>query len=87
MEQFTTIDESEYEIKFLCVLEREFEGYDEGIVDLCENGSFGESVSYFGSRDDVSFSNRLQGVDSSGILLAYLHDLLKSLRISSGIVD
>jgi len=61
-------------------LEREFEGHDEGIVDLSENGSFGESVSDFGSRDDVSFSNRLQGVDSSGILLSYLHDLFKSAK-------
>ena len=82
MEQFTTINESEYEIEFLCVLEREFEGYDEWIVDLGEDGSFGESVSYFGSRDDVCFSNRLQGVDSSGILLAYLHDLFIFLVLS-----
>ncbi len=59
MEQFATVDECQYEVEFLRGLEGEFEGDDEGAVDLGQDGPFGQSVSDFGARDDVGFADGL----------------------------
>jgi len=41
-----------------------------GLLTWARTGSFGEGVGDFGPRDDVGLADRLEGVDSSGVLLA-----------------
>ena len=77
MEQLSTVYEREDEVEFLLGLERELERDDEGVVNLSEDGSFGEGVDDFGSGDDVCFSDGLESVDSGGISFTDLHDLDK----------
>lgn len=77
MEQLSSVDEGEDEIKLLLGLERELEGYDERVVDLSEDGSFREGVDDFGTGDDVGLSDGLESVDSRGITLSNLHDLVR----------
>lgn len=49
VKQFSAIYEGKNEVKFLGGLERELQRHNKGVVDLSENGSFGESVGNFGS--------------------------------------
>jgi hypothetical protein len=63
MKQLSTIDERQYEVELFSRLEREFKGDNKWTIDFGEDSPFGQSVGDFGSRDDVGFSNRLEGVD------------------------
>jgi hypothetical protein len=49
VEKLTTVDEGQNEVELFWRLEREFERYDEGVVDLSEDRSFSESMRDFGS--------------------------------------
>jgi hypothetical protein len=69
VEKLTTIDESQYQIQFLWGLEGKLEGHDEGVVDLRKDGSLCQGMRDFGSRDDVGFSDSLEGVNSVGVFL------------------
>jgi hypothetical protein len=69
VEKLAAIDESQNEVELLWRLERELERYDERVVDLGEDRSFGERMRDFGSRDDVSFADGLKSVDSVRVLL------------------
>lgn len=69
VEQLSTVDECQNKIQLFRRLERKFQRNDEGIVDLCQHRSLCQSVGDFGSRDDVSLANGLEGIDSAGILL------------------
>lgn len=72
VEQLSTVDECENKVQLLRRLEREFQGNDERIVDLCQHGSLCKGVRDFGSGNNVSLANCLQGVDSAGIFLPVL---------------
>ena len=70
VKQLASIDECKYKVELLRRLEGEFERDDERVVDLCENGAFCEGVGNFGTRYNVRLTNRLERVDSVGILLS-----------------
>lgn len=69
VEQFTAVDKGKNKIELLRRLERELQGYNEGVVDLREHGSLCESVCDFRSVNDVSLADCLQGVDSASVFL------------------
>ncbi|KAI6752008.1 hypothetical protein HG531_006704 [Fusarium graminearum] len=52
--------------------------HNEGVVDLCQHGPFGECVGDFRPRDNVCLADCLEGVDSVRVLLAHLHDLTET---------
>jgi len=59
-------------------LEREFERDDERVVDQRQHGSLGKDMGDLTrSTGYVSFADRLECIDTLGILLANLHDLSK----------
>lgn len=62
MKQLPSVNKRENEIQLLWRLEREFEGYNERIVDLRKNRTLGERVRNFGPINNVGFSNRFQGI-------------------------
>lgn len=78
VEQFPAVHKCQNKVKLFGRLERELQGNDERIVDLGQHRSLGESMCDFGSRDDVSLSDGLEGVDSASILLHDLHDFTKT---------
>lgn len=69
VEKFTTVDECQHQVELFWRLERELERNDERVVDLCKHRSFSESMGDFGTRNDMSLANGLQGVDPAGIFL------------------
>ena len=69
VEQLASVDKGQNQVELFRRLERELEGNDEGIVDLCENRSLCQSMRDFRSGDDVGFSDGLEGVDSVCVLL------------------
>lgn len=69
VEQLASVDKGQHKVQLLWRLEREFERYNEGVVDLGQNRSLGERMCDFGARDDVSLADGLQGVDSMCVLL------------------
>ena len=69
MEQFSTVDESQYKIQLLGRLEGEFQGHDEGVIDLGQDGSLSKGMCDFRSRDDVCFTDSFQGVNPMCVLL------------------
>jgi hypothetical protein len=69
VEQLSTIDECQNKIQLFRRLEGEFQRNDERIVDLCQHRSLCQGVGDFGSGDDVSLADRLEGVDPAGIFL------------------
>lgn len=62
MKQLSSVNKCENKIQLLWRLEREFERYNERIVDLRKNRTLGERVRNFGPINDVGFSNRFQGI-------------------------
>lgn len=78
MEQLSAVYKSQNKVKLLGRLERELQGNDERIVDLGQHRSLSESMCDLRPRDDVSFSNGLEGVDPASILLHDLHDFAKT---------
>ena len=70
VEQFASIDKSKDQVELFRGLEGEFERHNERIVDLCQYRAFGKSVGNLGARDDVSFANRLEGVNSMSVTLS-----------------
>jgi hypothetical protein len=80
VEQLATVDERQDQVQLFGRLERKLEGHDERIVDLGEDGPFGESVGDFRPGDDVRFPDRLQGVDSQRVSFTNLHDLVFGIR-------
>lgn len=75
VEELSTVDERQDEVKLLLGLEGELEGDDERVVHLREHRPFGQRVRDFRPRDDVGFADRLEGVDPHRVALADLHDL------------
>jgi hypothetical protein len=69
MEQLSTIDKRQNEVELLWRLEGELERYNERVVDLRQNRSFGKCVGHFGPRNNVSFPNRLERIDTMRITL------------------
>lgn len=69
VEKLSAIDESQDKIQLLWRLERELERYDEGVVDLGEDGPLGESMCDFRSRDDVGFADGFEGVYAMSVFL------------------
>lgn len=69
MEQLTAIYEGKNQVELLRRLEGKLQGYDEGIVDLRKHRPLCKGVCDFRPRNNVSLSDRLEGVDSAGILL------------------
>jgi hypothetical protein len=80
MEELASVDEGEDDVELLGRLEGELEGNDEGVVDLGEDGTFGEGVGDFGPRDDVGLSDGLESVDPHGVAFTNLHDLGRGER-------
>ena len=84
VEQLAAVHERQDQVELLGVLERKLERDDERVVDLREDGPFGERVRDFGPRHDVRLADRLERVDPTRVLLADLHDLpIRSPREST----
>ncbi len=57
-------------------MEREFEGNDERVVDQSQNCSLGEDMSNLARPTCyVGFADRLESIDTLGVLFPNLHDL------------
>lgn len=69
VEQLSAVDECENQVQLFRRLEREFQGNDERIVDLCQHRSFCKGVRDFRPGDNVSLADRLEGINSAGIFL------------------
>ena len=69
MEELAAVDKGQHNVELLGGLEGELHGNNERVVDLSQYRTFGKSMSNFGARDDVGFSNRLEGVDSASVAL------------------
>lgn len=69
VEQLSTIDKGQNEIQLFRRLEGEFQRNDERVVNLCQHRSLCQSVSNFGSGDNVSLANCLEGVNPAGVFL------------------
>jgi hypothetical protein len=79
VEQLSTVDKGQDEVELFGRLEGELEGNDERAVDLGEDGALGEGVGDLAPGDDVCFADGLEGIDSEGVALAYLHNLATSI--------
>jgi hypothetical protein len=69
VEQLSTIDKCENKVQLLGRLEREFQRNNERVIDLCQHGSLCKGVGDFGSGDDMSLADGLEGVNSACIFL------------------
>ncbi len=78
VEELASVDEGKDEVELVWALEGEFERYDERIVDLGEDGSLGEGVRDFGTRDNVRFADGLESVDTRCVSLSHLHDFAET---------
>lgn len=79
IEQFPTIHETHYQIKFIGGLEAEFEWDDERIIDEREYGPLCQDMGNLTrSRDDMMFPDRLEGVNPTCIFLLDLHHFSKA---------
>lgn len=67
MEQFAAVHKRQNKIELFGRLEGELEGNNEGVIDLRKDRFLGKCVRNFGSRYDVSLSNRFERVDSTSI--------------------
>lgn len=73
MEQLAPIDECQNEVKFLRRLKGELQGYNKRIIDLSQNGSFCKRVVDLRTRNNMSFTDSLESVNSLSVTLPTLH--------------
>ena len=59
-------------------MEGEFQRDDERVVDLRQDGAFGERVGDFAAGDDVLLPDRLEGINPIRVLLHHLHDFAET---------
>lgn len=73
MKQLAPVDERQDEVKLLRRLEGEFQRHNKRIVDLSQNGTFGERMIDLRTRDNMGFTDSLESVNSLSVTLPISH--------------